>query len=85
MQPEAIALFIESHQPASAVDDRSPGPKRLGALGLHRPCPGFQFGGLKDLQPGHPSHQPDQAQTQQGKDGSHATRWNRLERNHTPA
>ena len=84
VQPEAIALFIESDDPSGAIHDRSSYAERLRALGLHGPGTGFKRLCLEQLQPGHPPHQAEQPKTEQGKHPAHASNRDGLQRHNPP-
>ena len=73
VEPEAIALFIESDEPSGAIHDRSAYAKWLSALGLYGPGTGFKLFSLEKLQPGHPSHQADQPNTQKTEHQAHSS------------
>ena len=64
MGPEPKPLFIHRDQASGAIDNRSPLPQGLGALRLQLTGTLLQIGGLHQLQPGHTTHQPQQACSQ---------------------
>ena len=68
MGPEPEALFIHRDQAAGAIDDRTALPQGLGALRLQLTGTLLQVGGLHQLQPGHATHQPQQACRQDPED-----------------
>ena len=68
MGPEPEPLFIHRDQTAGAIDDRTALPQGLGALGLQLTGTLLQVGGLHQLQPGHATHQPQQACRQDPED-----------------
>ena len=83
MGPETEAFLVHGDKTAMAINDWTALPQWLALLGLKLACSGLQLIGLHQLQPGHPTHQPQQPSAQDEKHPPESLRGNLLKGNDT--
>ena len=73
--PEPKADLIHRYQSTSAIDDRTALSQCCAGLSLEAARSGLQLTGLDQLQPSHPTDQPDEAGAQDQKNNPESPRW----------